>query len=94
MRILILEKTEGIPFFIEEFVRSLRDLDIITGTEKHYFLATEIKGVTIPSTIQEMIMARVDSLARGCERGPADRFSYREGVQSRIDKGRKWPARG
>ena len=26
---LILEKTEGVPFFIEEFVRSLKDLKII-----------------------------------------------------------------
>ncbi len=59
---LILEKTEGVPFFIEEFVRSLRDLAIITAANNHYFLAREIKDLTIPSTIQEMIMARVDSL--------------------------------
>ena len=26
---MILEKTEGIPFYIEEFVKSLRDLKII-----------------------------------------------------------------
>jgi predicted ATPase len=26
---LVLEKTEGVPFFIEEFIRSLRDLNII-----------------------------------------------------------------
>ena len=26
---LILEKTEGVPFFIEEFIRSLNDLELI-----------------------------------------------------------------
>ena len=30
---LILEKTEGVPFFIEEFVRSLRDMGIIERTD-------------------------------------------------------------
>jgi predicted ATPase len=27
----ILEKTEGIPFFIEEFIKSLRDLQVIAN---------------------------------------------------------------
>src|SRR5512139_96923 len=36
---LILEKTEGVPFFIEEFVRSLRDLKIIERKGTKYYLA-------------------------------------------------------
>jgi hypothetical protein len=36
---LILEKTEGIPFFIEEFVKSLKDLKIIEKRENRYHLA-------------------------------------------------------
>ncbi|MGO9569689.1 MAG: AAA family ATPase, partial [Desulfomonilaceae bacterium] len=59
---LILEKTEGVPFFIEEFVRSLRDMGIIERTNYTYHLPKEIDRVTIPSTIQDVIMARVDSL--------------------------------
>ena len=58
---LILEKTEGIPFFIEEFVRALKDLEIIIRNEV-YHLAQDTDGVAIPSTIQEVVMARVDSL--------------------------------
>jgi predicted ATPase len=58
----ILEKTEGVPFFIEEFLRSLKDLKIIEKKDTAYQLAKDVKDVTIPSTIQDVIMARVDSL--------------------------------
>jgi len=58
----ILEKTEGIPFFIEEFIKSLRDLQIIERKDNTYRIAKDIQTVTIPATIQDVIMARVDSL--------------------------------
>jgi len=58
---IILEKTEGVPFFIEEFIKSLRDLKIIEKRENAYRLSKDTH-VTIPSTIQDVIMARVDSL--------------------------------
>ena len=61
----ILEKTEGIPFFIEELIKSLKDLTIIAREGKRYHIAKDIKEVTIPATIQDVIMARVDSLAEG-----------------------------
>jgi len=59
---LILEKTEGVPFFIEEFIKSLRDLKIIEKKDHRYHLAEDIQDLTIPSTIQDVIMARVDFL--------------------------------
>jgi class 3 adenylate cyclase/tetratricopeptide (TPR) repeat protein len=59
---LILEKTEGIPFFIEEFIKSLKDLKIIERKDSRYHLIEDIQELTIPSTIQDVIMARVDSL--------------------------------
>jgi tetratricopeptide (TPR) repeat protein len=59
---LILEKTEGVPFFIEELLKSLKDLKIIERKESKYQLARDVQAVVIPSTIQDMIMARVDSL--------------------------------
>ncbi len=57
----LLEKTKGIPFFIEEFVRALKDMDIIKRNLS-YNLSRDIDSVAIPCTIQEVIMARVDSL--------------------------------
>ena len=62
---LILEKTEGVPFFIEEFMRSLQDLNIIERRDNRYRLTKDIQQLTIPSTIQDVIMARVDSLPQG-----------------------------
>jgi class 3 adenylate cyclase/tetratricopeptide (TPR) repeat protein len=59
---LILEKTEGVPFFIEEFLKSLKDLKIIERKDNTYHLVKEIQAVAIPSTIQDVIMARVDTL--------------------------------
>jgi len=64
---LILEKTEGIPFFIEEFTKSLTDLKIIQRKDNTYHLAKDIQYMMIPSTIQDVIMARVDSLPEGAK---------------------------
>ena len=64
---LILEKTEGIPFFIEEFTKSLKELNIVKKKDSTYLLAQDIKNVTIPSTIQDVIMARVDLLPEGAK---------------------------
>jgi len=59
---LILEKTEGVPFYIEEMVKSLNDLNVIERAQDVCRLVEGFKAVAIPSTIQGVIMARVDSL--------------------------------
>ena len=64
---LILEKVEGVPFFIEEFVRSLTDLKIIERDERKCSLTKNVQEITVPSTIQDIIMARVDSLPEGAK---------------------------
>jgi class 3 adenylate cyclase/tetratricopeptide (TPR) repeat protein len=64
---LILEKTEGVPFFIEEFIRSLEDLEVIEKKDRKYQLAKDIQELSIPTTIQDVIMARVDSLPEGAK---------------------------
>jgi class 3 adenylate cyclase/tetratricopeptide (TPR) repeat protein len=64
---LVLEKTEGIPFFVEEFVKSLKDLKIIEKKNSKYHLAKDILEMIVPSTIQDVIMARVDSLPDGAK---------------------------
>jgi len=64
---MVLKKTEGIPFFIEEFVRSLRDLGVIERKENRYYLNRDTKALVVPSTIQEVIMARVDLLPQAAK---------------------------
>ncbi|MBW2441622.1 MAG: AAA family ATPase, partial [Deltaproteobacteria bacterium] len=64
---VILEKTEGIPFYIEEFIRSLTDLNVIEKRKHTYYLSRKIQDMSIPSTIQDVIMARVDALPEGAK---------------------------
>jgi class 3 adenylate cyclase/tetratricopeptide (TPR) repeat protein len=64
---LILEKTEGVPFFIEEFVRSLLEQKSIEKRKDRYHLLKDIEGVMVPSTVQEVITARIDTLAEGAK---------------------------
>ena len=58
----ILERTEGVPFFIEEFVKSLKDLKVLEKKDNVFIALKDLHDVSIPSTIQDVIMARVDSL--------------------------------
>jgi len=62
---LILEKTEGVPFFIEEFIKTLNEKKMIEKESNRYKLTNNIQELVTPSTIQEVIMARIDSLPVG-----------------------------
>jgi class 3 adenylate cyclase/tetratricopeptide (TPR) repeat protein len=62
---LTLSKAEGIPFFIEEFIKSLRELKVIEKSNGAYKLTRDLKAITIPSTIHDVIMARVDHIPEG-----------------------------
>ena len=65
---VILEKTEGVPFFIEEFIKTLKDLKIVERIKNKYQLTKNLQRMAIPSTIQDVIMARVDSLPDGAKK--------------------------
>ncbi len=64
---VILEKTEGIPFFVEEFIKSMKDLGFIERKDSTFRIAKELQMIRIPSTIQDIIMARVDALPEGAK---------------------------
>ena len=59
---LVLEKTEGVPFFIEELINSFRDQKVIENNDNKFHLIKDISEAIIPSTIHDVIMARVDSI--------------------------------
>jgi tetratricopeptide (TPR) repeat protein len=65
---LILEQTEGVPLFIEEFVKALRNLNIMEIRDSTYHLVKDIQTLTVPSTIQDIIMSQVDSLPEGARK--------------------------
>jgi len=59
-------RTEGNPFFLEEFLKYSTDLKIIEKNE-NYRLVEDIQGFTIPATISDVIMARVDTLPKAAK---------------------------
>jgi predicted ATPase/class 3 adenylate cyclase len=61
---LIVAKTEGVPFFIEEFIRSLKDLKMIERGDNEFLLSKNVEEITLPSTIHDVVMTRVDSLPK------------------------------
>ena len=64
---LVLEKTEGIPFFIEEFIKSLLEQKLIDKQRGKYRLVKDIAGMIVPSTVQDVLMARIDSLTESAK---------------------------
>lgn len=62
---LILRRTEGVPFFIEEFLQSWKNLKIIEKRVEGYCLTGQANDFVIPSTINDIIMARADTLPEG-----------------------------
>jgi len=61
---LIINKTEGIPFFIEEIVKYFTEAKLIERKDK-YYLSKDDQNISIPATIHDVLMARIDSLPIG-----------------------------
>ncbi|AQV99212.1 hypothetical protein BJN34_35640 (plasmid) [Cupriavidus necator] len=61
---LILAKTEGNPFFMEEVVRTLAEEGAILGGPGSYRIATPAVSLHIPTTVQGVIAARIDRLSQ------------------------------
>jgi len=59
---MIIRKTEGNPFFIEEIIRSFIDEGIIEVRDNGLRVTGKINDVNIPDTINEVILSRVDKL--------------------------------
>jgi class 3 adenylate cyclase/tetratricopeptide (TPR) repeat protein len=60
---LVIERTEGNPFFIEETVRALVETGVLAGERGAYRLTRVVHGLQVPATAQAMLAARIDRLA-------------------------------
>ncbi|MEK7385726.1 MAG: hypothetical protein AABZ83_04730, partial [candidate division NC10 bacterium] len=60
---LVIERTEGNPFFMEESVRSLVETGVLAGERGAYRLTRVVQGLQVPATAQAMLAARIDRLA-------------------------------
>jgi class 3 adenylate cyclase/tetratricopeptide (TPR) repeat protein len=60
---LLIDRTEGNPFFMEESVRSLVETQVLVGARGAYRLARALPEGHVPVTVQAVLAARIDRLA-------------------------------
>jgi hypothetical protein len=71
----IAEQAAGNPFFAQELVRDLAERGVLDGDRGAYLCRDDAADISVPSTLQATIAARVDRLGR-----PAKQFLYAAAV--------------
>jgi predicted ATPase/class 3 adenylate cyclase len=59
---LLIERTEGNPFFLEESVRTLVEVQVLAGEPGAYHLVQALPTIQVPATVQAVLAARIDRL--------------------------------
>jgi class 3 adenylate cyclase/tetratricopeptide (TPR) repeat protein len=59
---LLIERTEGNPFFLEESVRALVETGVLVGERGAYRLAKPLESLQVPATVHAVLAARIDRL--------------------------------
>jgi predicted ATPase len=59
---LVIARTEGNPFFLEESVRTLAETGVLVGARGAYRLAQRVESLRVPATVQAILAARIDRL--------------------------------
>jgi class 3 adenylate cyclase/tetratricopeptide (TPR) repeat protein len=59
---LLIERTEGNPFFLEESVRTLVETEVLVGEAGAYRLVQDLPSIQVPATVQAILAARIDRL--------------------------------
>jgi class 3 adenylate cyclase/tetratricopeptide (TPR) repeat protein len=60
---LLVGRTEGNPFFLEETVRTLVETKALAGERGRYRLTQPVQAIQVPPTVQVILAARIDRLA-------------------------------
>ena len=59
---LLIARTQGNPFFLEESVRTLVETGVLVGERGAYRLAKPLESLQVPATVQAVLAARIDRL--------------------------------
>jgi class 3 adenylate cyclase/tetratricopeptide (TPR) repeat protein len=59
---LLMERTGGNPFFLEESVRTLVETGVLVGEPGAYRLVQELPTIQVPATVHTVLAARIDRL--------------------------------
>ncbi|MCH8889904.1 MAG: hypothetical protein IH827_02310, partial [Myxococcales bacterium] len=55
----IVAKTDGVPLFLEELTKMVLESDMLREESGEYKLVGSLPSLTIPSTLQDSLMARL-----------------------------------
>ena len=59
---VLIARTEGTPFFLEESVRTMVEMNVLAGERGNYRLVKPIESIQVPASVQAMLAARIDRL--------------------------------
>jgi tetratricopeptide (TPR) repeat protein len=59
---LLIRRTEGNPFFLEESVCTLVETRVLEGERGVYRVAKSVESIQVPATVQAVLAARIDRL--------------------------------
>jgi tetratricopeptide (TPR) repeat protein len=68
LKILLVERTDSNPLFLEEGVRALVDTGALAGERGAYRLTRPVEQLRMPATVQAILAARIDRLAPEAKR--------------------------
>jgi class 3 adenylate cyclase/predicted ATPase len=63
----IVDRTDGVPLFIEELTKSVMESGIITQAGDHYAVSGPVTPIAIPTSLHASLLARLDRLASSRE---------------------------
>jgi predicted ATPase len=58
----IIEKTDGVPLFVEELTKAILESGHLREVDGHFVLTGPLPSFAIPATLQDSLMARLDRL--------------------------------
>jgi class 3 adenylate cyclase/tetratricopeptide (TPR) repeat protein len=61
---LLIKRTDGNPFFVEESVRALAEAGVLVGSRGRYRAAVRVESIRIPNQVQTVLAERIDRLPR------------------------------
>jgi predicted ATPase len=62
LKTLLIDRTEGNPFFLEESVRSLVETGVLDGERGASRLTRPVDTIRVPATVESVLAARIDRL--------------------------------
>lgn len=58
----VVEKTDGVPLYVEELTKTILEADFVREQPDGFQLTRPLSGMSIPTTLQDLLMARLDRL--------------------------------